>query len=693
MSFTYRDRRRITAGERRDPKVATASTTFVSPHWHQTPDWNAERAVRRAYLEQLYVYRCVRAIANDIAALPFRVGADPSKPNDYDPKAPLAKLLAPLPSKPNPVMTARTLWAHTIAMYLITGRAAWENDFGSRGAPGTGNPLVAVWPLPAHLVNVKEAEDGAPGYFAGYHVEKRGQQIDMTLDEITYMWRPSLLDPHQAESVLQAPAINIDVASMLDRYSWSFLRNSATPATLVVTAEFAEAQAREDFRAQFNADHTGVRNAGRTVFSEAIDGNSEGGVAGMVDIKQLGLSQKDSQFSDQMKQRISDICVAFGVPLSKLGDASGRTFDNAGQEDENYWLGTNFPLMAEILDQVNLNLAPRFGDNVGWFDTSGVEVLKPKRNIIPVTVTDLKDEDLATVDELRDFMGLPAENEDLTKQIAAKAAGNNVRSQYANVGLPALIEAGVLTPDDARKLLGLEGTAPGKPEPDPAPTPPQLAPFTGQQDPQPAPDTQPEPPVPPKEPPPARQRNIDALTAGIRVQLNQLLDRQADAVHRWLSGKRGVQLLSRGETDELKVYDPDHWRGETRRWAAGVYEMTAAMLGAKEIPVSVRSMFEVRANSLAREIVTGVETVVRAAYRDAVRMPESDHLERVAIIDMALADHVSAVAEITAEREATAAYDAIGKALGNAVLADLLSQLSTGELDLDAAAAAIEGED
>ena len=55
-----------------------------------------------------------------------------------------------------------------------------------------------------------------------------------------------------------------------------------------------------------------------------------------------------------------------------LGDASGRTFDNAGQEYRNVWEGEWLPLMEEFAEAVNMQLAPRFGNEVMWFETDHV---------------------------------------------------------------------------------------------------------------------------------------------------------------------------------------------------------------------------------------------------------------------------------------------------------------------------------
>jgi phage portal protein BeeE len=61
-------------------------------------------------------------------------------------------------------------------------------------------------------------------------------------------------------------------------------------------------------------------------------------------------------------------------------------------------------------------------------------------------------------DEWRAMESLPPK---LPEQDVNAAAA----SPFANVGLPALIDAGVISPDEARKLLGLEGSAPRRAAP------------------------------------------------------------------------------------------------------------------------------------------------------------------------------------------------------------------------------------
>jgi len=210
---------------------------------------------------------------------------------------------------------------------------------------------------------------------SGYSREQR-----FTPTQVVYDWNPSQSDFRQAESVLQAARLDISVAVMQDRYDVAFLKNDARPAAVIVHEEFAEREEREAFRQQFLADYRGVDNAGRPIFIEATPGEEE--INRTFHIERLGLSQKDAEFIARYETKIRAICVAFGTPMSILGDSSARSFDNAGQEYRNWWEGTLLPIMAEFEDAVNMQLAPDLGREIGKFETKNVAALMRNSKIL-----------------------------------------------------------------------------------------------------------------------------------------------------------------------------------------------------------------------------------------------------------------------------------------------------------------------
>lgn len=386
--------------EVRSPRGATVSDRPVgSGHsWAQMEaDW-----IQRAYLANTFVYACVRAIAQDLASLPFRVGADPEKPADFDTRNPLAQMLGPPPHGPNPRTSARKLWMWIVAQYLLTGKFGIEKE--RQG--GRNGPVVGLWPLVSRFLTPLESDGGAD-WFKGFAYDTGARKVNFDRDEIVYEWRPAQDDWRKPESVLAASRLDIEVAVMTDRYDRAFLSNDARPAAIVVHSWFDDDAERRKFREQFHARHRGPDNAGSIAFAEA-DGE-DGSLSGAIDVKQLGLTQKDAQMIERYDAKLRAITVAFGCPLSRLGDASKRTFSNSKQEWSNYWTSTIGGLAVELADAVNMQLAPELAPGMaGWFDMSRVEALD--RTARPTTAAEavtLVKGKVATKNEGREFVGLP----------------------------------------------------------------------------------------------------------------------------------------------------------------------------------------------------------------------------------------------------------------------------------------------
>lgn len=392
--------------EQRDPRAGTVSLKYTSPGEVQQPTWDAEVAIRWAYIANTYVFRCVDVISTAIATCPFRA-VDPNDVSDASPLAPLAQLLGPPPGGPNPALSPRRLWKWTVAQRLITGRWCWEKERTSQDA--TSGRVIGLWPLPAQLIDPIPSAGGRH-YFDGFLFNRSGNSTArrrFAPSQVVYDWNPSQMDFRQAESVLEAARMDISVAVMQDRYDVAFLKNDARPAAVIVHEEFAERQEREAFRQQFLADYRGVDNAGRPIFIEATPGEEE--INKTFHIERLGLSQKDAEFIARYENKIRAICVAFGTPLSILGDSSGRSFDNAGQEYRNWWEGTLLPIMAELEDAVNMQLAPDLGREIGKFETKHVAALMRNSKILSLggAISQFVAAGILTPDEVRAELDLP----------------------------------------------------------------------------------------------------------------------------------------------------------------------------------------------------------------------------------------------------------------------------------------------
>lgn len=373
--------------ERRDPNGATSPSGYMNvPGRPMMAEWDAETAYR-AYVSQWLVNRAVDILADRISSFPFRVGADPDKPGDYDKRAKLAQLLGPAPGVPNPMFSARKFWKWTIINYLVTGRFAWEIERGKPRADLGAQPgrqqsdssgIVGLWPLVTAIFRPLPS-DGGRSYFTSYEYTPYGQgrPIPKTLDQIVYGWNPHPNDFRQPFSRLEALALNVNITYEIDRYSFAFMQNDGMPASMIVHGRFPTNTQRDSWRAKILGNHKGAQNAGKVMFTEGTVGE-DGKITGSVEVIPMGANNRDSQLSLIYDQQLQAISGGIGVPMSRL-DASGRTFNNAGQEDINWHEDSILPLCRDLADIVNISLAPKFDDgNAGWFDLSQVRALKPR---------------------------------------------------------------------------------------------------------------------------------------------------------------------------------------------------------------------------------------------------------------------------------------------------------------------------
>lgn len=372
--------------------VATGNITWATPGQPSAPLWGGRSAIDQGYFGSMWVYRCCRTIADTIAGLPYRAGPSTETPSIWNAASPLARLLGPAPGGPNPTTAARAFWAWSIVQYLVAGRFAWE----LQTAPGSDR-VIGMWPLvAAYLDPIPSA--GGKRWFDGFVYKLPAGERKLPADKVLYVWRPSARDWREPESALEAARLPVSVQMATDRYMWGLLKNGMVASTMVISPPFEEADQRRAWQEQFLQQFTGFDSAGKTIFAEFDDDDAYGGgkpssgagKGGPVQIEKLAETPVDAQMIQMAEQAKIDITVALGVPMSLIGNASQRTYSNADSEYRNFWTITVLPLISEIQDPINMHLAPRVGDEVGWFDLRKVVALQPSASVVPPAVKDLE---------------------------------------------------------------------------------------------------------------------------------------------------------------------------------------------------------------------------------------------------------------------------------------------------------------
>jgi HK97 family phage portal protein len=609
--------------ERRDPRVATQQLQWHGIGQPQTNRWQAQTAVRSTITESWVVARCVELIANDLSRLPFRVGDQATgKVND---RSPLGRMLSPPPGGPAPKVTARRWWAYLTAQRLVTGQMAAELDRGGNRSA----PPVAAWPIACGDLRAIPTDSGS-SFWAGFVAGRGDKPQRFTPDELFYDWVPSAEDFRQPWPVLASARLDVSVAVQLGRYQHAFLRNGGVPAHVVITERFPTDAQSEAFRDQFASDYQGASNAGKVAFLEVDEG--DGPVAEAISIHSVGLSQKDAQFLESQQASLEHVAMALGVPWSRLS-ASDRTFDNATAEALLYWESTILPLACDMADAVNIQLAPLYGSDLGWFDLDDVAALRS--------------------------------------------------SKFTGIDLAVLLDRGVVVPNEVREDLDLEAMEGGDvaivPPAPPAPPMREAEPLEVRE-PEPTP-----PPAPAPEPEKrarlegearaAKWRAFDAkvttLESRWKKAAEDMFARQAKSVAAALGGKRGAKLAAElrapaPRIDPDTIYNRSYWQDQTTEWSSQLYADTWAA-GAAELsgtygiafdladPRAVKFISE-RANNLAGQVTDTTYNAIKDVMAEAVMNGDSietigENIQRV--FDVAS----SSRAETIARTEVVSAYN------------------------------------
>ena len=616
------------AVERRDPKAATQQVRWVGSGIAQVPTWDARRAIDQGWRASWVVARCVQIIANDIATAPFLAGRIPGDRSTTNPGARLAQLLGPPPHGPAPKVTARRLWWFTVASRIVTGRWAWEVETGV-GVRADG-PIDYLWPLAAPEVHPIPSDGGA-SWWQAFKVGRPDRPRTLPVDAVIYDWCPSLDDFRDPFSPLQAARLDTSISVMLGRYAYSFLQNGATPATVVVVEEFPDEEGRRRFEQQWQGRYGGVDNAGRVHIHEV--GEGEGSVGDAIHIETVGLSQKDARMIEAEKEALEHVAMALGVPWSRLS-ASGRTFDNASQEDRTYWHDTVLPIATDLQDAINLQVAPRCGTEVGWFDFSHVEALRPTPMFTLTDAVAGYQGQLLTLDEARSPFGLPPVDdgdefyEPPAVEAAEPPAEDAAEGETGPGGSDGEDSAATDRQGDAdtRRRVSTAGDGGRRPA---SPAPARRRTFTR-----------------PGETADARRarlwRSTDAAVTTLETRWakawRRMFTRQADSVARALTGKRGAKLAGRvaewradpaPQIDPAAVFNPSYWRAETETLAADLYEAVAAagfarMSDAFGIALDidttrVQAFIQARANQLAGQVTDTTYQAIRDVLAEGVQ--------------------------------------------------------------------------
>lgn len=329
-------------------RVRASSTSYVVPGVPYRSQWDTKRAVNEAFEYNPTVYRCIEVLCSNGVTHPVQLRqGDPEEGPVIDTRHDPSRLLYLLNRRANPWETARLFRWRLIAQYNLSKRGLFIEVIRSR-SNGFGminlldpdlvdNVPNEVDPIHGFRIQTPNSVSGYD-YLPRFDPSKTAQQQPSSV-----LW---IRNPHptvlwQGSSPVGPAGLSIDLDKFARLYNRRFLQNDGRPGGLLSVKGQVSRDTMELIQAQFQG---GPESAGRTTVIQA-DAVSYADTSG---------SPRDTLWGDTMDRSQAAICMAFGVPLSVLGDASGRTFDNADAEYTQFWEHKMLPMLRSLDDQLDV---------------------------------------------------------------------------------------------------------------------------------------------------------------------------------------------------------------------------------------------------------------------------------------------------------------------------------------------------
>lgn len=392
--------------ERKDiaQRVRASSSGYLVPGQPYVDNWNVRRATREAYEGNPLVYRAIEVICQHGIQRPIVLRrGDPDEGPKISRAADPTRLLYVLNRRANPWETAKIFRHRLIAQFLLSSKGVFievvKTQSGKIGILNLLDPdLCNLVPLekrdsynrviesdPIGTIQVQNP-GGGYDYLPRFKPEA---SVAEAPSSVLWIRSPHPLVMWKGMSPVQAAGLPIDLDRYARIYNRRFLQNDGRPGGLLSIKGTVDKNTMERLQAQFNG---GPESAGRTT---VIQGDS-------VSYADTSGSPRDMLWGELSDATHKDISMTFGVPESVLGDASGRTFDNADAEYELFWAGRMSSLLDALDDQLDVLTGGYDDDLFLRHDLSGVYVLGRHKRAEQDRAAANLDRGAITVDEYRD---------------------------------------------------------------------------------------------------------------------------------------------------------------------------------------------------------------------------------------------------------------------------------------------------
>lgn len=321
--------------------------------------WDIDQAIQYAVDQVMWVFRCVDVISQNQAGLPIRLreGLDKNSGEWIEDN----RLFRLLNVRANSYETA-TQFRYRLSSNLLLSR---RGAFIEIVRDGMDRPRE-LHILPSNRVSPIIDEST---FVRAYRVQRSDYAYDdmNPRDVIWVKLKPHPTDPYQQMTPLTSLGITIMTDWLAQHFNQTYLGNGGRQGLLIAVKGEVDKEDMEELKRRFSG---GPMRAGEaTVIETGLDGNG-------IDVRDMSGKPTDVQWGQLMDLTKNLVLMGFGVPESVMGNASGRTFDNADAERENFYMDTMVPHCDAIATAFDPLTGDTNDDTVIAFDYTGVDVLQ-----------------------------------------------------------------------------------------------------------------------------------------------------------------------------------------------------------------------------------------------------------------------------------------------------------------------------
>ncbi|BER92696.1 phage portal protein [Atrimonas thermophila] len=352
------------------------------------PIWspkNYASFAREGYCSNVYVYTCIRMIANACAGIDWylyrRRGNEIQEVTNHPFNALLQKV--------NPQQSWSEFIQSVVSYLMIAGNAYVEVISPRKGI------VTELYVLRPDRVKILPGDSINP--VRGYKYTVGGKEVTFSSEEILHLKFFNPYNDYYGLSPIEAIARVIDQNNESRAWNVALLQNSARPSGALVANNLLSEQEFERLREQIKELYSGSKNAGKPLLLE-----------GGLDWKPMGYSPAEMEWLEGIKLTAREIAIAFGIPPQMLGDRESSTYSNYQEARKAFYTETVLPLLDWLRGEFNAFLPAKFSNSEGLFldyDRDDIEALQEDRGELWKNVIEAVKSGILSPNEARELLG------------------------------------------------------------------------------------------------------------------------------------------------------------------------------------------------------------------------------------------------------------------------------------------------